>query len=71
MFFGSRVRVVLYALYVYTVQTNLFMNKDWHAKNPFPQDGSEAEKETWRETHKTNCDCGRMLLPYRRTTREK
>jgi len=46
------------------------MNKEWHSKNSFPENASEEEKTKWREDHRDNCGCGRMLLPYRKTSRD-
>jgi hypothetical protein len=45
------------------------MNREWHEKNPFVENVSEEERMGWREIHKDNCNCGRMLLPYRQTER--
>jgi len=46
------------------------MNTQWHEQNPFPEQGSEAEKEQWRDQHRANCNCSKMMLPYRRTSRD-
>jgi hypothetical protein len=47
------------------------MNTKWHDENPFPEEGAEDEKEKWRQNHKENCNCSKMMLPYRRTSRDK
>jgi len=47
------------------------MNQQWHDGNPFPETGNEEEKEKWRVSHRANCNCSKMMLPYRRTSREK
>jgi hypothetical protein len=47
------------------------MNTQWHEQNPFPENGSEADKEQWRISHKENCNCSKMMLPYRRSPREE
>ncbi|MBX4187049.1 MAG: hypothetical protein KW802_02190 [Candidatus Doudnabacteria bacterium] len=47
------------------------MNQEWHDGHPFPEQGAEAEKEQWRLSHKENCNCSKMMLPYRRTSRDE
>ncbi|MEJ0021424.1 MAG: hypothetical protein WDN47_02445 [Candidatus Doudnabacteria bacterium] len=46
------------------------MNTKWHEQHPFPEKGTEQQKEKWREDHKQNCNCGKMMLPYRQKPRE-
>jgi hypothetical protein len=34
-------------------------NRDWHLANKFPREGTEEEKNKWREEHRKKCTCGR------------
>jgi hypothetical protein len=34
-------------------------NREWHLKNKFPKDGTEGEKNAWRDEHGEKCSCGR------------
>ncbi len=47
------------------------MNTQWHVQNEFPEQASEEVKEKWRTDHKANCNCSKMMLPYRRTSRDE
>jgi hypothetical protein len=46
------------------------MNKDWHNIHPFPEEVSNEQKASWRMEHSENCNCGKMMLPYRQESRD-
>jgi hypothetical protein len=49
----NRVRLSVLAFMMAT------FNREWHLKNKFPKDGTEGEKNAWRDEHGKKCSCGR------------